>query len=415
MEDIYEKIVEEGIKKMSIMAAPTNSEISLEIVLDRLKNSEDIVIESYEFADNILDVDLNIEGESVKYALYVAETFTNPLFQLVHYIPDSAKNELEENKNSLYIETFFGEDNLKSYLNQMNLLIKACPELILLVDISAEKYISKEWAFMATRDQLLPSPTYLYSIQSIVDDNDNVWMHTHGLNRCGVVEVEVMGAKRDNAQLFFPVVDSVACRFLDGNVTKPKEFIYLGHGIAVTWVPWEDEVENYGSMIGGKDDRSNHSDPAGMIYAYKTPDDYEMGNYVHLSEIASLLEENPVFFYSNKETERMSSLAIGRINHFRDKFFEKRDDFYFYVKLGYEVDEDMVEEIGEKEHLWFAVSDIDVEKNEVEGVLLNEPYGIKSLKEGETLKKHFKYITDWLIKSPHGDITPDSVYVLYYI
>lgn len=415
MEDIYKKILEEGIKQMSIMSAPSNEELNLELVLDRIKADKDILVESHNIENNILDLDLNINGESIKYAFYLDDTFTNPLFQLVHYIPEEAKKEMEQNKKALYLETVFGDNNLKSYLNQLKVLTIACPELILIIDLSAEKYISKEWAFMAIRDQLLPSPTYLYSVQSIVDDNDNVWMHTHGLNRCGIIELEVMGATRENAQLFFPVVDSVACRFLDGNMSKEKEFIYLGHDIAVTWLPWEKEIENYGEIIGGKEDRKNHGDPSGILFAYVSPDDYENGNYVHLSEIAETLEENPVFFYSNSETERMASLAIGRFNQFRDTFFEKKENFYFYVKMGLKVDEDKVENIGEKEHLWFEIKNIDVDSNEIEAVLINQPYGIDGLNEGDTIKKHVSYMTDWLIKSPHGDINPDSVYVLYYI
>lgn len=415
MEDIYKKVMEEGLKKMSIMAAPSNEELNLEIVLDRLKKSEDVLVESHEFVDNILSVDLKLEDESVKYAFYMEETYTSPLFRMVHYIPDDARLDMENNKFSLCLETFFGDDNLKSYLNQLKVLTIACPELILVIDHSAEKYVSKEWAFMAIRDQLLPSPTYLYSIQSVVDENDNVWLHTHGLNRCGVIEVEVMGANRDNAQLFYPVVESIASRFLDGNLTKEKEFIYLGHSMAVTWVPWEEEVDNYGDMIGGRGDRENHADPSGIIYAYKTPNDYEIGNYTHLSEISETLKENPVFFYSNSETERMSNLAIGRFNHFREEFLKQRENFVYYVKLGLKVDEDQVENIGEKEHLWFEVSHIDEEKNEVEGVLLNEPYGISSLKEGDKVTKHVSFVTDWLIKCPQGDINPDSVYILYYI
>ena len=81
---------------------------------------------------------------------------------------------MEVNKISLFVETYFGENNLKSYVNQLKILTIACPELILVIDLSAEKYVSREWVFMTVKDNLLPSPSYLYSIQSIIDNNKNV-------------------------------------------------------------------------------------------------------------------------------------------------------------------------------------------------------------------------------------------------
>jgi uncharacterized protein YegJ (DUF2314 family) len=415
LENVYERIMEERLQKMSIMSAPTNGNIDLEIVIDRLKKSDEILYENSSFKDGYLELNVQIDGENENYILYIDETYSNNLYRLAHYIPEKAHTQMEENKISLFVETYFGEDNLKSYVNQLKILTIACPELILVIDLSAEKYVSREWVFMTVKDNLLPSPSYLYSIQSIIDDNRNVWLHTHGLNRCGLIELEVLGANDEDAQSYVPIIDTMACRFLEDEFIKEKEILYIGNGIVTTWSRWENEVDKYEGIIGCRADRENHGDPSGIIYTYVSPEDYDIKNYDHLREILEELRENPVFFLSTKETERMSTMAIGRFNYFKDTFKKEISDFNFLVKLGLEVDKSQKEEMGEKEHLWFEVTAIDYEKNEVEGILLNEPYGIEELQEGDKLKKHVSFLTDWIIQTPHGNINPDSVYILSFV
>lgn len=415
MENIYERIMDERLQNMSIISGSTNEDISIEIVIERLKKSDEILYESSSFKDGYLELSVQIEEESVNYILYIDNTYSNNLYRLAHYIPEKAHAQMETNKTSLFVETYFGEDSLKSYVNQLKILTIACPELILVIDLSAEKYVSREWAFMTVKDNLLPSPNYLYSVQSIIDDNDNIWLHTHGLNRCGLVELEVIGANKEDAQSYVPVIDTMACRFLENDFIREKEIMYIGNEIVTTWSRWENEVDKYEGMIGCRADRENHDDPSGVIYTYMSSEDYDIKNYDHLREVLEDLRENPVFFLSTKETERMSTMAIGRFNYFKDTYKKESTDYNFLVKLGLEVDENQKEEIGVKEHLWFEVTSIDFERNEVEGVLLNEPYGIEALQEGDTIKKHVSLLTDWVIQTPQGNINPDSVYILNYI
>ena len=44
--------------------------------------------------------------------------------------------------------------------------------------------------------------------------------------------------------------------------------------------------------------------------------------------------------------------------------------------------------------------------------LTNEPYYISGLKKGDTALYPYEDITDWIIYTPEGRITPDDVYLL---
>ena len=88
MEDIYERIMEERLQKMSIMSAPTNDNIDIELVIDRLKKSDEILYENSNFKEGYLELNLQIDGESENYILYIDETYSNNLYRLAHYIPE---------------------------------------------------------------------------------------------------------------------------------------------------------------------------------------------------------------------------------------------------------------------------------------------------------------------------------------
>lgn len=415
MDNIYDEMINDGLKKASIMGAAYNEEFTLEDALDNIKNSNEVFVESYDFKDDGLHLLLKNDEESYEMILYIDNTYITELFKIGHYIPKDVEEKLQNNEKSLFIETWFNDDNLSSYVFQLKLLTIAMPNMISVLDVSAEKVLSRDWVFMTAMDQLLPSPEYLYSIQAVFDDKDNVWLHTHGLNRCGSIELEVLGATKENFRAFSYVINNLAVQFLETGVEEPGTPIFLVNNIAMTWFPWEVEVVKYIDMIGDEKDRDSHDSPSGVIYYYPSKKDYDIGNYEHLSEIYEELENNPLYFYSTKETERMSQLAIGRFSYFRDRFLKDKEKFVFMAKMGIEVDEESIEQVGDKEHLWFTIKDIDVDKYLLTGELQNEPYGIKDLNKGDMVTKHIRYLTDWIIRTENMDITPDSVYILKYI
>ncbi len=408
--ELYRKLEEGQIKKSSIIAGAINVTLTLEEIRDRLKNSP-LALGNMDIEEDTLYIG---EDGNDLISIYIDETYSNELYKLNHYVPQETMDLMKDNKYSIFIDLKFGENHLESYLYQLELLTIAVPELILVVDLSSEKFLSKEWVFMTVREKLLPSPAYLYSIQGVVDDKDNVWLHTHGLNRCGMIELEILGANRENSNTLYQLLEATAHRFLSSGMTKEDEILYLGRNIVLTWKPWEVEVERYQGIIGEGKDRENHDDPSGVLYLYQTPNDYENKILSHVEVIVPEIEDNPVFFYSNEESLRMATMAISRFNYLKDTFANKENNYTYFVKLGLEVDEDKVEEIGEKEHLWFGIKDI-TDKNEIVGELINEPYGIKDLKSGDIVTKHSSYLTDWLIRTEQTDVNPDSVYILFYL
>jgi len=204
---------------------------------------------------------------------------------------------------------------------------------------------------------------------------------------------------------------------------------YDGMGMNLAWIRWEEALKDFPSdILGGMQDREGeenvHADPSGILFAV------EDNNLVSPQIYTKSLSENPIFYISNEETQRMSDLAKERFECFKDTFrkygrpqekksflksiFGKKEQseepWRFIVKLGLSVDDS--KDGTEKEHLWFDV--LNIEDGYIEGLLLNQPYWIASLNEGDVNKYPADLLTDWIIYSPDNQYTTDSIYQLGY-
>jgi len=70
------------------------------------------------------------------------------------------------------------------------------------------------------------------------------------------------------------------------------------------------------------------------------------------------------------------------------------------VKLGYETD------VGGREHLWFRSHALGEET--IEATLENQPFAVPGMKLGDRGTHPVARLTDWLIGTPAGQITPRS-------
>lgn len=120
-----------------------------------------------------------------------------------------------------------------------------------------------------------------------------------------------------------------------------------------------------------------------------------------------VLEDNPLLFVSSMETLRMAALARERLERFTSLFDENaaEQDWLFLVKLGYPIDD--ASEAEDREHLWFQVHHL--EGKYCEATLLNEPYGVSGMHEGQRAQHDLALLTDWQILCPHGRFSADTV------
>ena len=89
------------------------------------------------------------------------------------------------------------------------------PDALAVIDDSSEKILSGRWVALAAESEVPPAPRYLYTAQAVSGEEDCVWLHTHGLNRCGRPELEVLASTKDNYQEHYNVLETLANRILE--------------------------------------------------------------------------------------------------------------------------------------------------------------------------------------------------------
>ncbi len=422
---------------MGIIPSGGISSFSEQWVHESLKN-KDFTLQSFknEGTDEPeYTAEINYKGTDFIVKLYITPTSKIGLedYGFGNQIEKTDFDTAQQQPYFLETSMFFGNNALESFHLQLKIMNAIVPKASLVVDFTSYRLLSARWLSMTAKSHIPPSPDYLYTLHAVYNDQNEekqYWLHTHGLLRCGSVELEIFNVT-DGAQQMHDLIMMVVKKFMKDPARENEIFQigYDGLGINLTWIRWENAILDLpDGTLGGKEDRQEnnvHSEPSGVLYAV------EDGNLVSPQIYASTLSDNPIYYISNEETERMRGLATERFSFFRDvfekhhpvkenkSFFKKlfgkttvkENGWGFLVKLGLNVDSSSAE--TEKEHLWFEV--VSIEQNYITGKLLNQPYWIAQLKEGDINRYPLKLLTDWIIYSPEGNsYTTDSIYQLGY-
>jgi uncharacterized protein YegJ (DUF2314 family) len=116
--------------------------------------------------------------------------------------------------------------------------------------------------------------------------------------------------------------------------------------------------------------------------------------------------DDTLIAYSNEATELMAQRARATYSVFRELRREVGEiELPCLVKIGYQTDGGRTP--SDREHLWFQVHE--ARENEVDATLVNEPFAIKRLKQGQRAVHPIDALTDWQILTPHGSVNPRSV------
>ena len=432
-QELYDGIANEGLSLPSAMGIfPSSNDVvfSKEFIENQLKGSNYFTLISFDEVEKDKDeneaitqeysIKINYLDEEFDVDLFVVDvkSYDFSEFGLGNMISDEEMEIAKQQKFYLETAMYFGNDALDSFHLQLKVMQAVVEKPSVVADFMPFRLLSGKWAKVTAESEIPPAPTYLYTIHGAYDELENgekvYWLHTHGLHRCGSVELEMLNVKSGIEQLN-SALDMIVNAFIKPDYRSPEnhEFNigYDGLDITFCWKRWEDVVKDYPANIpGGYDERqpeNENYEPSGVLLAVQegitlTPEVY-----------ATTIADNPIFFISDQETERMSALAYQRFGSYKKAFKEHFDpeadgDNYwrFLVKLGFDVDHEM-----SKEHIWFDVYDIN-ENNEMLAVCLNRPYAVEGLNEGDEGLYPQEMITDWLIYSPTMTFTSDNIYII---
>lgn len=404
------------LSQMLAVPAGSDSLPEPEELLRRLRSTGAFQLQTSHSGDDSLQLEISSEGELYHAEVYPMEFQIPELYRCQHLFPDVDVEAIQRAQAGLAVEMEFGQNPLASYHLQLKLICVLLPNLLAVLDDSSEKILSGRWVTLAAQSRVAPAPRYLYTAQAVSGSDDCVWLHTHGLNRCGRPELEVLNSTKETYQSHYNVLETLANRLLEleemPDYGEPFFLAYVAQDmpLIVTLIPWTDATRHYPEeMTGGKADREGgHNEDTCAIFVYPSEESIDKGEYSSLSIYDKLLQDNPIYMITTAETNRMHDLAAERLPWFMTAFQDKNN--HLLGKFGLLIDEEYRTEDNCREHIWFEILDIKGDRFHVR--LTQEPYYVKGVHEGYECEFGPEDLTDWLIFTPERRISPDDVYIM---
>jgi hypothetical protein len=357
------------------------------------------------------------DGERARQVVVWAQKSPTPESLHVQGIPLSVdeKAALQASRWSLGVVSHFGDDVLGDFQLQLQVLVAMAPNALAAFDAAACRMHHFEWVKESAASAAPPSPTSLFVMHFVSDEGQPGWLHTHGLARCGCLELEVFDVPRDASRLMGELVNSTAALLLERGYPEPGVALEVGRDLPLLWLPWEEALSTWRPKHGGgRDDRDElHGVPSGVLFAPKKKFLGLFGRKVALPLVhLPILEGSPVLYVSNAHTRRMEVLSRERLPTLRALFAKlgANEQFKFLVKLGFPTDGGA---LGGREHLWFELHAFDGET--VEATCINAPHAVAALAHGLRAKQPLALTSDWTIFCPLGRFDAERVGVLVHL
>lgn len=254
----------------------------------------------------------------------------------------------------------------------------------------------------------------LYNIHCVCEtDKENVyWIHSHGLKEIGFFDFSIIKPSDDinpdfYRSLAFAIVEGKAkigaktCLTLspkrDAFLVSMQDFLLNGDLSCVELI--KDDIDDY------------HCDKVAVLCEAK--DNWLTNLFQKIIQpsktLINGLPENGLLSFSTPASNLMSERANDTYHIFRqvkEELNQLRLPMQAMVKMGYVVDNGRLDK---KEHLWFEVESFADET--VNAILLNQPYQIARMNKGDLGTHPVKLLSDWVIMTPFGNITPRSYHL----
>jgi uncharacterized protein YegJ (DUF2314 family) len=312
---------------------------------------------------------------------------------LVSFALDSSASVLRGRKNLLYFSNaIMGNDGL-------------C-----VMDHNSQRF----WAKDALNDELAHDADVdveaLYSMHLVADDETcPKWLHTHGLSSIGGIDFDILDAHEDVTGTGRDLLRALAYAILEKNLDlSTPSFSIARPGGAIRLV----DASTFNRKVDRalrerlRPDDDDHLEDRGIVCEAAGGFLQRWFGKIRPSSFFSNELPNEILIsFSTAASDLMASRAKNTYQVFR-ALVEEFSEFPFpmLVKLGYVVDDG---EDDDKEHLWFEVKSAG--DSEIDAVLINEPFNIDRMKDGDQGMHPIDLISDWTIMTPAGHITPRSL------
>lgn len=346
-----------------------------------------------------------------------------------HLNPQDEK-EIADLKKGIAVLIEGGNNPYDTFKLQLLMLCTLVPDLILVVDESSEQIFPGEWArFSSKLENDICSPN-LYSIQA-VSDGRNIWLHTHGLSRFKLGELEILQCPAKQFMYYGDIIHTLAATYLrKPSEMKDNNVQLLAHlsddsPLITTLIPWPEAVQYYNrqgndNYLGSARDRTiDHNSLSYAIFCYENIDSYKRREYKPLSSLKAPIDGEAILMLSDEEATQRRKLAVETFYSIR-QYAEHYPNLIIGIKVPLTISDAEQTESAEVtegkpaiELCWFMVTAF-YEDDKVQARLDNMPFYVHNINKGDVVDIPFNLIADWQLYNPstQQSITPSSAFIL---
>lgn len=329
------------------------------------------------------------------------------------------------------VVTRFQNNIFLSWQNVMKVMAVLAPDLLIGQDISAAgKLFAHNWLQFEARYPARPRVDSLYIIHAVHDDEtDDYWLHTHGLERLGLPECEILFRRQvESLASVGGLIEAFANICLDNNGIDfyvPQWLVRTREGDqAIVAIPWEQgldfvpfggslsdlpELDEMAEMLpaptarfsGDRADRlEGHNGPSCLLFRLED----ERGSVGCVLD-GGLDDDRVMFMKSIALSDSEAHKAQLRWPYFQHVFetTSATEEALFIVKIGVPHGN-----ADEREHMWFRLLSIGDEQ--LTGVLTNQPFYVQDMQQDEEYTLPLTLVSDWKIYRPGQEFNPDNIF-----
>lgn len=412
---LVEKPLEYWEEKSYMMVVPPiyNDDI-LKKSIDALSSNKDFKVLNIDYEINgVINVKIKYEKEEYLVGFYTGGLSVPEYYLHKNFLfSEEEKTALLSAHQAITIFMEFGSNAKKSFQLQLKIATTLIPDLIGVLDESAEKMLPAKWVQMIATSKVLPSSKDLFTVQAVQDKKDKVWLHTHGLCRCHTTELEILESDKAHYEQHYNLLSTYAMYLIDKKEPFEPRYngsyigrLINGYPVVVTCAPWTEGILEYKkAKLGNIKDRENgHNTKTSIVFLYTSEEEENNHTLRKVSLYDELWGENPIFFFSDEETNRMRDLARERFSYVKENF--KNKDNTILIKIGLPLKEE-----GKFEHIWFEL--LEIKGNKFKCKLTQEPYDIENIHTGYEDWYTINDVTDWIIYTKEFAVSPSNAYLL---
>lgn len=313
---------------------------------------------------------------------------------------------------------------LDDFIALMRLLAGSLERVFAVIDLTTRQwFLDEEIEIAFLRSEALATEDMLWRVRAVSRSevnapDDPVWVYTEGLARCGCPELEILELPHRHLATGVALLNGIAALALAAPLPRPGTVAAVGENLRVAFRPWQEVAEFiHPDAVGSTADRraaGGNDDPNPLLGIRAAVCDPEpRGSFRRIwawpqHAIRQLESGKGAIYLSDRSTLQLARRARATWPQFV-RAYESLDaaTAAFLVKVPFA---NASEPDRGREHLWFAVRDVEGER--VDGILLNDPQLATHLVRGNAVSFTAAEISDWRVEvasRSHGPSSADEL------